>query len=102
MPTNQTESSPITLPLASTTVVGRILPGEAALAAIGPEALRLINEEDADFTDRLMDNGRVEFAARIWVDGRTIAAYYYQAADEVNEVEDLSNLTWEVDHYTIY
>lgn len=74
---------------------------EQAVAQVGEEAVAKVEAENCDFTNRVMDNGLVEFSASVKVGDETLVAYYYQTQAAVDANEDLGNLDWEVEGYEV-
>lgn len=80
---------------------------EQAVAQVGSEAVDKVDAENCDFTNRLLpDNSRVEFSASVPCEDKdgyecTLLAYYYQDADDLVGVEDLSDLTWTIAGYEV-
>lgn len=79
---------------------------DEAVKLCGLEAVERIEKENCDFTNRVTNgtewNGYCEFIASINLeDGRILESYYYQEEKEVDQVEDLGYLLWEVDHYNV-
>lgn len=81
---------------------------EQAISAVGTAAVDKVDRENCDFTNRLQTDGddRVEFSASVFcedVDGYecSLRAYYYQDADDLVGVEDLSDLEWDISGYEI-
>ena len=78
------------------------------IALAGLETVEKVDSENCDFTNRLLPevSEEVEFAASVeFVDQegneRSLTAYYYQDEKEVDEVESLDNLEWEIHGYEI-
>jgi len=74
---------------------------EQAVAQVGEEAVAKVDAENCDFTNRVMDNGWVEFSASVKLGEETLTAYYYQTQEAVDAAEDLGSLTWEVEGYEV-
>lgn len=81
---------------------------EQAIAMVGIKLVEKLESLDCDFTNRVMGDPdeSVEFSASVrFVDsegiGRTLTAYYYQFQEDLDGVEDLSNLDWEIEGYEI-
>jgi hypothetical protein len=77
-----------------------------AIKVVGQKAVEAVDGLNCDFTNRVTNgtewDGYCEFAASIDLeDGSSLIAYYYQDEKEVDRVEDLGSLTWEVDHYEV-
>ena len=58
------------------------------------------------FTGRITEGGEWnrydEFSASYRVDDyMTITAYYYQISDDVAQVDDLSDMEWDVEYYVV-
>lgn len=80
---------------------------EEAIKAVGQEAVEKVERENCDFTNRLTDGtewmGWTEFAAWIDIDDeRKLGAFYYQKKEDVDAVEDLGDLIWDIDHYEVF
>ena len=83
---------------------------DQAVAAVGEEAVKAVEAENCDYTNRLMPGGFedvVEFAASSQctdTDGTacTLVAYYYQDATDVAAAQELDHLDWEIRGYEIY
>ncbi len=80
-----------------------------AINEAGEKAVENLDEENFDFTGRVQTDGddSVEFSASVlYTDSEgeqgTLIAYYYQAQDELDGVEDLSMLDWEIEGYEVY
>lgn len=72
----------------------------------GLEILDELDQENCEFTNRLMTNGEVEFTASLEIldnfgDEITLTAYYYQDQDDVDAVENLDELDWEIYGYEV-
>lgn len=85
-----------------------ILTREQAIAAAGQSVVDALDAENCDFTGRLQTDGdtAVEFAASLqYTDSEGIRchliAYYYQDAEDLEGVEDLGSLDWEIEGYEI-
>lgn len=75
---------------------------EGAVTAVGEAAVAQVERENCDFTNRVMDNGLVEFSANVAVgDDTTLVAYYYQTQDAIDAAESLDELNWEIAGYEI-
>ena len=80
---------------------------EQAISEVGLKFVEQVESALCDFSNRVTNDGSVEFCATVKAgvdeDGfsRTITAVYFQDADAVDGVEDLSDLQWVVDHYTV-
>jgi hypothetical protein len=79
---------------------------EQSATIIGEKIMEQVDSLHCDFTGRLTegtkDNGFTEFSASYAIlNLLTINAYYYQKNEYLEGCEDLSNLEWIVDHYTI-
>lgn len=82
---------------------------EQAIAAVGLAKVEELEALECDFTNRLQTDGdtAVEFAASLkFVDDegitRTLTAYYYQEQEDLDAVEDLGMLDWEIEGYEIW
>lgn len=79
---------------------------EEAVAVVGEQSVCEVERENCDFTNGVRDDGLTEFAASVKATDRdgesvTLRAMYYQPSDDVDGVEDLSDLKWVVDHYRV-
>ncbi|MDA8521967.1 hypothetical protein [Acidovorax sp. NCPPB 4044] len=79
---------------------------DQAIAAVGAAAVDAVEYVNCDFTNRVTGDGTVEFSASVGAkdeDGEdvTLVAYYFQDAEALDGVEDLSDLDWAIDHYTV-
>lgn len=80
---------------------------EQAIALVGEAAVSRVDAMGCEPTNRVQCDGdtRVEFAAAAPcnLDGVacTVAAYYYQDADDVDDAEDLSALDWKIEGYEV-
>lgn len=72
-----------------------------AIKEVGIEAVNAVERLNCDFTNRLMENGYTEFSACYDInDEESIIAYYYQKDEDIN-VEDFSDLDWEIERYEL-
>ena len=81
---------------------------EQAVAMVGEVAVDKVERENCDFTNRVQCDGdtRTEFAARVRCEDRegndvTLVAYYYQEQADVDAVENLDELNWEISGYEV-
>lgn len=81
---------------------------EQAVSAVGAAAVETVDRDNCDFTNRCQTDGddRVEFSASVSCEDTegypcTLTAYYYQDADDLVGIEDLSDLTWDISGYEI-
>ena len=81
---------------------------EEAIKAAGLDVVEKLDRANCDYTNRVQTDGdpAVEFAATVSytdVDGDTLhlIAYYYQDEDDLDGVEDLGSLNWEIHGYEI-
>ena len=77
-----------------------------AIEIVGECAVGQVESENCDFTNRLMDNGLVEFSASVEAidkDGLEciLTAYYYQTKEDVDAAEELDQLDWEIEGYEV-
>ena len=72
------------------------------LSLIGTAKLNELCALNCQPTNRVMDNGEVEFSASIDHDGDTVTVYYYQDAADVEACENLDELDWRVNGFAIY
>jgi len=85
-----------------------LLTREQAIKETSAELVDRLDNEHCEPTSRLMPDGceLVEFAASVHIPetdeqyAGTLTAYYYQTQDESN-VEDLSDLDWEIAGYEV-
>lgn len=78
---------------------------EQAVQAVGADAVSKVDAMTCDFTDRVTEDGTVEFRASIAAvdndgDEITLRAYYYQDRASLDTVEHLDLLDWTISHYT--
>jgi len=82
---------------------------QQAIDQVGAEAVKRVEAENCDFTNRLMPAGwedEIEFSSSIICTDHNgndcrLIAYYYQDADTVNEAEGLDHLDWIIHGYEI-
>lgn len=81
---------------------------EQAVAMVGEVAVDKVERENCDFTNRVQCDGdtRTEFAASVRCEDRegnkvTLVAYYYQEQADVDAVENLDELNWEIAGYEV-
>lgn len=81
---------------------------EQAVAMVGEVAVDKVERENCDFTNRVQCYGdtRTEFAASVRCEDRegndvTLVAYYYQEQADVDAVENLDELNWEISGYEV-
>ena len=80
---------------------------EQAITEVGKKYVDQVEAAPCDFSNRVTGDGTVEFCATVNAgtdeDGfkRTITAVYFQDAESVDAVEDISGLNWTIDHYTV-
>lgn len=67
----------------------------------GTDALNELCAMICEPTNRVMDNGKVEFSASIVREQDTITVYYYQEAKDVKDCENLDELDWYAHGFTI-
>lgn len=79
-----------------------------AVATVGEQAVNAVERENCDFTNRVLpDNDtRVEFAASVQCTDAsgvdcTLVAYYYQEQADIDGVEGLDALQWDIAGYEI-
>jgi len=73
----------------------------------GEEIISKLDNEICDFSNRVMNNGQVEFVASVKSENEagipvTLSVYYYQDKDAVDAAENLDELDWDVDHYSVF
>ena len=81
---------------------------EQAIEMAGLELVKKVESTNCDFTNRIQTDGdtAVEFSASInFIDQdgchRTLTAYYYQDPADLDAVDDLGSLDWEINGYEI-
>ena len=80
---------------------------EQAIAECGSGIVEMLDKENCDFTNRLQTDGddRVEFSASIRLpkdhEYYSLIAYYYQESEDLQGVNDLSDLDWKVAGYEL-
>ena len=81
---------------------------EQAVAMVGEVAVDKVERENCDFTNHVQCDGdtRTEFAASVRCEDRegndvTLVAYYYQEQADVDAVENLDELNWEISGYEV-
>lgn len=77
---------------------------EEAIQQAGLKAVEAVESMNCEPTNRLTDDGTMEFRASIEIDveeGTRLEAYYYQDEEVAMETEDLSDLQWEIHGYRI-
>ena len=79
---------------------------EELIQKVGIEYVDALENEACEPTSRLIYDafepehaGMVEFQSCIETEKGLISAYYYQKAEDMEGVDDLGDLNWEVDHY---
>ena len=72
------------------------------LSQYGAARLNELCAMNCEPTNRVMDNGEVEFSASVKHDDDTITVYYYQDAADVQGCENLDELDWYVNGFAIY
>ena len=78
------------------------LTADHVLSVIGTAKFNALCEANCQPTNRVMDNGEVEFSASINHDGDTVTVYYYQDAADVEACENLDELDWYPIGFSIY
>lgn len=71
-----------------------------AIELCGLEAVGRVERANADFSGRELEDV-VEFAASVPCGDDTLTAYYYQDRRDVDAVENLDELRWEILHYSV-
>lgn len=77
---------------------------EEAIQQVGLKAVEAVETLNCEPTNRLTDDGTMEFRASIVIDaeeGTSLEAYYYQGESAAMETEDLSDLQWGIHGYRI-
>lgn len=77
-----------------------------AVELVGEESVARVESYNCDFTNRVCENGLVEFSSvtsAVDSDGDEVDlhAYYYQEQEALDAHDDMSNLDWSISHYTI-
>ena len=76
-----------------------------AIEIAGTELVEAVEEVNCDFTNRVTDGtewaGCTEFSATLENETHKVTAYYFQDSDDLDGVEDLSDLSWEINHYEV-
>jgi hypothetical protein len=71
-----------------------------AIELCGLEAVGRVERANADFSHREIDD-LIEFTASVPCGAETLTAYYYQDRRDVDAVENLDELRWEILHYSV-
>lgn len=84
----------------------KYLTREQAIFFAGKENVEKLDKIDCEATNSVQPDGVVEFKATISYRDEfgllaNLSAYYYQDADDLNGVEALDQLSWEIDSYEI-
>lgn len=81
---------------------------EQVVALVGESSVAKLERENCDFTGRLQIDGddAVEFSSSIRCEDKNgeevvVVAYYYQDPEDLDGVEDLGNLDWEINGFEI-
>lgn len=74
---------------------------EQAVTQVGEQAVTQVERENCDFTNRVMDNGWVEFSASVTVGGETLVAYYYQTQEAIDAAGELDQLDWKIEGFEV-
>lgn len=74
---------------------------EQAVAQVGEEAVAQVERENCDFTNRVRDNGWVEFSASVTVGDKTLVTYYYQTQEAIDAAGELDQLDWEIEGFEV-
>jgi hypothetical protein len=78
---------------------------EEAIAKVGIDAVDFVDSINCEITGRVLDNPDiVEFSATIGlVDSafEDLTAYYHQYQQDMDEVDDLGSLDWEIYGYEV-
>ena len=82
---------------------------EQGIEAAGIKLINKLERENCEFTNRVQTDGdsAVEFSSSVKFidnegDERILLAYYYQEQEDLNKVEELDQLEWEIQGYEIY
>jgi flagellar hook protein FlgE len=82
---------------------------EQAIEAAGLEAVEKVESMNCDFSNRVQTDGdtAVEFESCVYfIDNegnkRSLTAYYYQEQEDLDEVEDMGSLDWEINGYELW
>ena len=71
-----------------------------AIAQCGIDAVNRVDSESPDFSHRELED-IIEFTASVPCGNDTLIAYYYQDRRDVDAVENLDELRWEIAHYAV-
>lgn len=80
---------------------------EEAINEVGLNFVEQAEAAPCDYSNRVTNDGTTEFCATVKAgcdeDGfsRTITAVYFQDSEKADGCEDLDDLEWIVDHYTV-
>lgn len=81
---------------------------DEAVKIVGEKAVAAVENENCDFTNRVQTDGDtgVEFSASVVCEDQdgdrvTLVAYYYQEEEDLEGVEDLGGLDWEIEGFEV-
>lgn len=78
---------------------------EEAIEIAGTELVELVEYENCECTNSVTDgteyHGFTLFSADVENETHRLTAYYVVDTDEVNAVENLDEINWEIDHYEV-
>ena len=72
-----------------------------AVEIVGEAAVKAVEAKSCDFTNRVMDDGMVEFSSSVTTEEGVLTAYYYQTQADVDAADGLDALDWEIEGYEI-
>lgn len=71
----------------------------------GEEIVDKLSYKNCDFSGCTTPDGLIEFTASIQLDDHEdyyfLIAHYYQTEEDVENAEELDQLEWEIDHYSV-
>jgi len=73
---------------------------DQAIAQCGIASVDLVEIANPDFSHREIDD-LLEFTASVQCCGQTLTAYYYQDRRDVDAVQNLDELRWDIAHYSV-
>ena len=76
-----------------------------AVKIAGTELVEAVEEVNCEHTNSVTDGteyqGYTLFSADVENDTHRVTAYYVVDTDELNAVENLDEINWEIDHYEV-